>query len=76
MARPRGMSTSRLTRREEEGGQINPRDSEGAIPQEDQGPGAGRLPNWELLYAITAEDKWIWPESEQGVNAKAGWQWC
>jgi hypothetical protein len=21
-----------------------------------------------------AEDKWIWPESEQGVNAKAGWQ--
>jgi hypothetical protein len=35
---------------------------------------SGRLPNWELLYAITAEDKWIWPESEQGVNAKAGWQ--
>jgi hypothetical protein len=35
---------------------------------------AGRLPNWELLYAITAEDRWIWPVSEQEVNAKAGWQ--
>jgi hypothetical protein len=27
-----------------------------------------------MLYAITAEDRWIWPVSEQGVNAKAGWQ--
>jgi hypothetical protein len=35
---------------------------------------AVRLPNWELLYANTAEDRWILPASEQGVNAKAGWQ--
>ncbi len=27
---------------------------------------AGRLPNKELLYAISTEDRWIWPVSEQG----------
>jgi len=35
---------------------------------------AGRLPHWWLLFAITADDKWIWPPSEQGVNDRSGWQ--
>ncbi len=35
---------------------------------------AGRLPHWWLLFATTVEDKWIWPPSEQGVNARSGWQ--
>ncbi len=33
---------------------------------------AGRLPQWWLLFANTADDKWIWPPSEQGVNARSG----
>jgi hypothetical protein len=33
-----------------------------------------RLPHCWLLFATTAEDKWIWPPSEQGVNARSGWQ--
>ena len=35
---------------------------------------AGRLPHWWMLFAITADDKWIWPPSEQGVNDRSGWQ--
>ena len=34
----------------------------------------GRLPHWWLLFAISADDKWIWPPSEQGVDARSGWQ--
>ncbi len=35
---------------------------------------AGRLPHWWLLFATTVDDKWIWPPSAQGVNARSGWQ--
>ncbi len=35
---------------------------------------AGRLPHWWLLFATTVDDKWILPHSEQGVNARSGWQ--
>ena len=35
---------------------------------------SGRLPHWWLLFATTADDKWIWPPSEQGVNDRSGWQ--
>ena len=34
----------------------------------------GRLPHWELLFATNKEDQWIWPDSEQGVHARSGWQ--
>ena len=27
-----------------------------------------------MLYATNKEDQWIWPESEQGVQARSGWQ--
>ena len=27
-----------------------------------------------MLFAITADDKWIWPPSEPGVNARSGKQ--
>ncbi len=34
---------------------------------------AGRLPHWWLLFATTSDDKWIWPPSERGLNARSGW---
>ena len=33
-----------------------------------------RLPHWHMLFAITKEDRWVWPTAEQGVDAKSGWQ--
>ena len=35
---------------------------------------SGRLPHWDMLYATNKDDQWIWPESEQGVQARSGWQ--
>ena len=33
-----------------------------------------RLPNWQIIFAITKEDRWVWPTAEQGVDANSGWQ--
>jgi hypothetical protein len=41
---------------------------------EDQRP-RGRLPHWRHIFSITADDQWVWPDDEPGINAKsAGWQ--
>ena len=34
----------------------------------------GRLPYWRQLFSITADDQWVWPDDEPGINAKSGWQ--
>ena len=34
----------------------------------------GRLPYWRQLFSITADDQWLWPDDEPGINAKSGWQ--
>jgi hypothetical protein len=34
----------------------------------------GRLPYWRQLFAITPDDRWVWPDDEPGINAKSGWQ--